>query len=211
MRRLLFAVTTTAVFATTAVLAQVGTNPNLLNPNLATEEELSSVPHVGAAGAAKILDGRPWLSVAVLDAALGAELTEEQRDTVYARLWLPINLNDATDAEIRLIPGVGARMAHEFEEYRPYVALAQFRREIGKYVDDNELGRLEQYVFVPLDLNSASSEQLGTIPGIGPRMIHEFEEYRPYVAINQFRREIGKYVDDDEVARFERYVVIEGH
>ena len=42
-------------------------------------------------------------------------------------------------------------------------------------------------------------------------MIHEFEEYRPYVAIEQFRREIGKYVDDDEVARFERYVVIEGH
>ena len=37
-------------------------------------------------------------------------------------------------------------MAHEFEEYRPYVALAQFRREIGKYVDDDELNRLARYV-----------------------------------------------------------------
>ena len=39
-------------------------------------------------------------------------------------------------------------------------------------------------------------------------MLHEFKEYRPYGNIEQFRREIGKYVDEDEVARLERYVVI---
>ena len=44
--------------------------------------------------------------------------------------------------------GVGDRMAHEFEEYRPYVAMAQFRREIGKYVDDGEVARLERFVTV---------------------------------------------------------------
>ncbi len=202
-----------AVFAltVTSAPAQVGINQSLLNPNLATEQELAAVPHVGVDGAATIIGGRPWVSVAALDTAIGGGLSDEQRDDVYSRLWLPINLNDVTDAEIQLIPGVGPRIAHEFEESRPYAALPQFRREIGKYVDDDEVARLEQYVFVPLDLNSASAEQLATIPGIGPRMIHEFEEYRPYVAIEQFRREIGKYVDDDEVARFERYVVVEGH
>lgn len=210
MRFRLLALTASVVFATAFASAQVGTNPSLLNPNLASQEDLGAVPHVGAAGAAKIVAGRPWPSMAALHAAIGSALSEEQRDVLYSRLWLPINLNDVTDAEVQLIPGVGRRMAHEFEEYRPYAALAQFRREIGKYVDDDEVARLEQYVFVPLDLNTASAEQLATIPGIGPRMIHEFEEYRPYVAIEQFRREIGKYVDADEVARFERYVVIEG-
>ena len=39
-------------------------------------------------------------------------------------------------------------MAHEFDEYRPYQSLAQWRREIGKYVDDDELARLERYVFL---------------------------------------------------------------
>ena len=39
-------------------------------------------------------------------------------------------------------------------------------------------------------------------------MLREFKEYRPYSRIEQFRREIGKYVDDDEVARLERYVEI---
>ena len=40
-------------------------------------------------------------------------------------------------------------------------------------------------------------------------MVHEFEEYRPYTSIEQFQREIGKYVDEDEVARLERYVYID--
>jgi radical SAM superfamily enzyme with C-terminal helix-hairpin-helix motif len=99
-------------------------------------------------------------------------------------------------------------MLHEFEEYRPYVGLAQFHREIDKYVDDQELARLEQYVFVPLDLNTASDADILTIPGVGPRMLHEFQEYRPYRSMEQFRREIGKYVDEKELSRLERYVTI---
>ena len=62
---------------------------------------------------------------------------------------LRVEARSSVDDEILLIPGVGNRMLREFKEYRPYVALAQFHREIGKYVDATELARLEQYVFVP--------------------------------------------------------------
>jgi len=188
--------------------AQVGGNQGLLNPNLASEADLAALPQLGADGAAKVLAGRPWLSMAALHAAVGANLDEDGYTELYRHLWLPLNLNNVTEAEILLIPGVGNRMAHEFEEYRPYVGMPEFRREIGKYVDDAEVARLEQFVFVPLDLNSASSEDFATIPGVGPRMIHEFEEYRPYVAMAQFEREMGKYVDDAEVARLARYMII---
>jgi radical SAM superfamily enzyme with C-terminal helix-hairpin-helix motif len=108
-----------------------------------------------------------------------------------------------------MIPNLGNRMVREFLEYRPYKAMAQFRREMGKYVDDKEVARMEQYVFVPIDLNTASDEDILTIPGLGPRMLREFKEYRPYKSMEQFRREIGKYVDKTEVARLERYVTIE--
>ena len=97
-------------------------------------------------------------------------------------------------------------MKHEFEEHRPYNSIKQFRREMVKYVDDQEVARFEQYVFVPMDLNSTSSEAFKSSPGMSRRMVHEFEEYRPYNSMEQFRREIGKYVDDDEVARLESYV-----
>ena len=59
-----------------------------------------------------------------------------------------------------------------------------------------------------MDLNSTSSEACRSIPGMSRRMVHEFEEYRLYNSMEQFHREIGKYVDDDEVARLEIYVFI---
>ncbi|HCQ00748.1 MAG TPA: hypothetical protein DIT99_08620, partial [Candidatus Latescibacteria bacterium] len=74
------------------------------------------------------------------------------------------------------------------------------------YVDDEELARLEQYVFVPINLNDASDEDIQSIPGVGRRMLREFKEYRPYTSMAQFRKEIGKYVDENELARLERYV-----
>ena len=64
-------------------------------------------------------------------------------------------------------------------------------------------------VFVPINLNTASDEEVLSIPNLGNRMLREFKEYRPYRQIEQFRREIGKYVDDDEVQRLERYVTID--
>lgn len=191
------------------VLAQIGINSGVLNPNQAGEEELAGLPHMTESLAKAVADARPFLSMLDVDAILGESLSDGQRGELYKQLFLPINLNTASDVEMKLIPGVGNRMAHEFEEYRPYKALAQFRREIGKYVDDDEVARLEQYVFIPISLNTASDEEILSIPGLGQRMLHEFKEYRPYQNIEQFRREIGKYVDDDEVARLERYVSID--
>ena len=42
----------------------------------------------------------------------------------------------------------------------------------------------------------------------GRGMLREFKEYRPYKNIEQFRKEIGKYVDKKEVARLEKYVTL---
>ena len=73
-------------------------------------------------------------------------MDDEQRAALYTRLFRPIDLNNASEAEILLIPGMSKKMAHEFVEYRPYRSMEQFRREIGKYVDDDEVARLESYV-----------------------------------------------------------------
>jgi len=61
---------------------------------------------------------------------------------------------------------------------------------------------------VPININTATDAEILRIPGVGPRMLREFKEYRPYTSITQFRREIGKYVDKAEVARLEKYIVI---
>jgi DNA uptake protein ComE-like DNA-binding protein len=199
----------TALLAWAMLLpAMAQAETTLVNPNLASKDELQGLPNVDAATAKAIIDGRPYLSAADLDAVLAGAMDATQRRALYTRLFRPLNLNTATEAEILLIPAMNKKMAHEFEEYRPYTSMEQFRREIGKYVHGNEVARLEKYVFIPVALNTASEETIMQIPGMTERMAHEFEEYRPYKDMEQFRREIGKYVDADEVARLESYVTL---
>jgi len=180
----------------------------LVNPDLASEKEILALPHMTAALAKSIMEQRPFLSMADLNTLLSKTLSKDQLAELYGKMFVQINLNTAAPNEILLIPGVGNRMSHEFQEYRPYKTIAQFRKEIGKYVDQKEVARLEQYVFVPIPLNSASDDDILTIPGLGKRMLREFKEYRPYKNIEQFRKEIGKYVDKKEVARLEKYVTL---
>jgi DNA uptake protein ComE-like DNA-binding protein len=135
--------------ASQPVHAQVGKPVTIVDANAIKEADLAKLPHMNAVLAKTVVAKRPFKSMTDLDTALGS-LSKDQRTELYAKLFVPINLNTATDAEIQMIPGVGTRMLREFKEYRPYPALAQFHREIGKYVDDKELARLEQYVFVPV-------------------------------------------------------------
>jgi len=180
----------------------------VLNPNLASAEEMAALPEIGEALAQKIVEGRPFLSMKDFQAVMG-EMDEAAKEALFTVCFVPLNLNTTPEEDFKMVPGVGDKMAHEFEEYRPYKKVAQFRREMGKYVDEDEIARYEKYVFVPVALNSATDEEILAIPGVGDRMLHEFKEYRPYNSLEQFRREIGKYVDDNELARLERFVYLD--
>jgi DNA uptake protein ComE-like DNA-binding protein len=125
---------------------QVGQSRGLINPNIATEKELLALPHLNAALVKAILDHRPFSSMAEFNALLAKSLKKEQLAELYGRVFVQINLNSASDEEILMIPGVGPRMLREFKEYRPYTSMEQFRKEIGKYVDKEEVARLERYV-----------------------------------------------------------------
>jgi DNA uptake protein ComE-like DNA-binding protein len=188
--------------------AQVGRG--LIDPNVAPEKELLSLPHLTPAIVKAMMAQRPFASIVDWNAFLiGQKLTPEQATEVYRRAFVHVNLNTGTREEIVLIPGAGTRMAREFAEYRPWRNWAHFDKEIGKYVNQDEVNRLKQYVFIPINLNTASDEDILSIPGAGNRMVREFKEYRPWKTKGQFEKEIGKYVDQKEVARLWRYVVIQ--
>ena len=197
-----------ATYCSVNVHGQVGRQQGLLDPNTAAEKDLLALPHLNETLVKEILDCRPFANMTEVNALLAPTLSKEQLTELYAKMFLHINLNTASREEILLIPGVGTD-ACEFLEYRPYKTLAQFRKEIGKYVNEQELARLEQYVFVPINLNTASDEDILSIPGSGRRVLREFKEYRPYKNIEQFRREMGKYWNAKEVGRLERYVTLD--
>ncbi|MEY4965437.1 MAG: Photosystem 12 kDa extrinsic protein [Pseudomonadota bacterium] len=132
-----------------AVPAAAQVRPALLNPNTATEAQLGSMPHFNAPLAQAVIAKRPFAAPTDLDKVLAGSLNETQRQQLYTRLFVPLNLNTATADDIMLIPGMSRRMMGEFREYRPYRSIGQFRHEIGKYVNKDEVARLERYGFVP--------------------------------------------------------------
>ena len=175
----------------------------VLNANLATESDLVALGFSQEI-VQQLLAARPFLSMADFNLIIESENTEE----LFKKIFVPFNLNTTDEKDFKMIPGVGDKMAHEFEEYRPYTSILQFKREIGKYVDEQEVARYLDYVFVPVELNTSSEDDVKALPGIGKKMTHEFLEYRPYENLAQFRKEIGKYVDDKELSRLERFVYL---
>jgi len=197
-----------ALLLATGAQAQVG--KGLLDANIASEQELGSLPHMTPAIVKALVAQRPFKSIVDLNSFLLAQkLTADQATEFYRKAFVHVNLNTGTKDEIVLIPGAGTRMAREFAEYRPWKTWTQFDKEIGKYVGQAETDRLKQYVFIPVNLNTATDDQILAIPGAGTRMVREFKEYRPWTTKAQFDKEIGKYVGAKETDRLWRFVVIE--
>ena len=97
------------LFASVPAVAQ-SARPALLNPNTATEAQLVSMPHLNAQIAQAIIAKRPFAAPKDLDCVLAASLNETQRQQLYTRMFVPLNLNTATPDDIMLIPGMSRRM-----------------------------------------------------------------------------------------------------
>ena len=119
----------------------------LLNPNDLNAETLAAqFDFVSDETRAAWVDAQPFDNAMALHAFLMSYLDEDSIEKVYQTAFIPMDLNTTPEADFMIIPGVGKKMAHEFEEYRPYTSMDQFDREISKYVDANELARLRRYV-----------------------------------------------------------------
>jgi hypothetical protein len=195
------AVAALVCFASTAG-AQLGHQHSLVEPNVAADSTLLKLPGMTQPIVDALKDARPILSVVTLDSILGAKgLSKAQRTTLYNNLFVHVDLNRGTDAEFLLIPGVDAAKLRTIKAGRPYKAFS------------GAAAPIEQYVFIPIELNTFTNEIMDTFAPIGvgtSRWKREFAEYRPWKTMEQFDREIGKYVRSRpaELNRLRRYVII---
>ncbi|MFN2500062.1 MAG: hypothetical protein ABR557_13345 [Pyrinomonadaceae bacterium] len=118
-----------------------------------------------------------------------------------------LNINTASGADLPItIPNFGNRMVHEFEEYRPYKSILQFRKEIGKYVDQNQVAEYEKYIFVPIDENQSDAATLQQIPGLDANEAQDLIAARPYASRDAFLAKLGEKVSADELAVAKPYL-----
>jgi len=146
----IFGVLALLVLISSPASAQGAPTGKLVDANKASESELAMLPNMTPDIAKAVVAHRPYKTVVDLNKVLlDQKLTAAQAKDFYGKAFIPINLNTGTKPEFLLIPGVGNRMAGEFEEYRPWKTWTQFDKEIGKYVGQQETNRLKEYFFLP--------------------------------------------------------------
>lgn len=118
-----------------------------------------------------------------------------------------LNLNTTTGKDfLTAVPNLGERMAHEFEEYKPYRSIQQFRRDIGKYVKPEQVAEYEKYVYVPISINEADAATLQQIPGIDASEAAALIAARPYYNADAFIAKLAGLVSEVEMSVAKSYV-----
>jgi DNA uptake protein ComE-like DNA-binding protein len=159
------------------------------------------------------------LSFAILVAACGSNNSNQQINNAAPITPSPsvnqpatsapkakLNLNTASETELMAIPGMTKRMVHEFQEYRPYPSIQQFRREMSKYVSAAVIADYEKYVYVPISENDSDAATLQQIPGLDENEARELIAGRPYASREAFLAKLAEKVSPDELAVAKTYL-----
>ena len=120
-----------------------------------------------------------------------------------------IDVNKASESELQQLPNMTPAIAKNLVSRRPFKTVV----ELNKVLLDQKLTPMQtrdfyRKGFVPINLNTGTKDEFLLIPGVGPRMSGEFEEYRPWKTWTQFDKEIGKYVGQAETDRLKMYFFI---
>ncbi len=120
----------------------------LINPNAAPEGVLAGIQGLSDSAIVAVIAGRPFATPSALHVVIGELLTDDVQKQVYELMFIKVGLNSGAEEDYRLIPSTmsAGKLAHEYDEYRPYESIDQFRREMAKYVGDDEVAYLARFV-----------------------------------------------------------------
>ncbi|MFN8372796.1 MAG: hypothetical protein U0694_07960 [Anaerolineae bacterium] len=140
-----------------------------------------------------------------------AAATESATETAAVEATCTLlNLNTVTEDQLlSTMPNFSNRMVREFFEYRTYVSIQQFRREIGKYVDDAQVAEWEQYVYVPVTPNDSDAETLMQLPGVDETIASALTSGRPYANNDAFMTALAAQVSAEDAAQASCYLASE--
>lgn len=187
------------------------------NLNAASDEQFLTIPAVSDKMLDEFNEYKPYTSIERFRQEIGKYVSEEEVAAYETYVFAPIDVTSVTEASLQQLPGVSADDAAELVKAVPYADEAAFLTALSQFVSAEQLAAAPQYLagtatatatWVLFNLNTASSDQFLTIPAMSDRMVDEFNEYRPYTSISQFQKEIGKYVSEEEVAAYQKYLYV---
>ena len=149
--------------------------------------------------------------LAVLTLAAGCGGEGSMSETASFPTAPLIDPNTASEAALGAIPGLPEAAVNAIVAGRPFATPGDLNAAIGGIIGEENASAVYSLLFVKVGLNSGAEDDYRLIPSSmsARQLAHEFEEYRPYESIEQFQREMSKYVSDEEVAYLTRYVTLD--
>lgn len=122
-----------------------------------------------------------------------------------------IDPNAATEEVLAAVPGMTEAAAAAIVAGRPFATPTEMDAAIGDALNADGRKAVYAQVFIKVGLNSGAEDDYKLIPStLRPgHLAHEFEEYRPFESMEQFSREMSKYVSDEEVVYLTRFVTLD--
>jgi DNA uptake protein ComE-like DNA-binding protein len=120
-----------------------------------------------------------------------------------------VDPNMASESELQQLPHMTPAIVKGMIEKRPFKTVVELNMFLlDQKLTPDQTKEFYRKAFVPINLNTGTKPEFLLIPGVGPRMSGEFEEYRPWKTWAQFDKEIGKYVGQAETDRLKQYFFI---
>ena len=117
--------------------------------------------------------------------------------------------NVAAEKELLALPHMTPAIVKAMLDKRPFIGIIELNAFLlSQTLTAQQAEDFYRKVFVHVNLNTGTREEILLIPGAGTRMAREFTEYRPWKTWAQFDKEIGKYVGAEKTAQLAQYTFI---
>ena len=120
-----------------------------------------------------------------------------------------VDANTAPEKDLLAMPHMTPAIVKGLLEKRPFASITDLNAYLlSQKLTQEQANEFYGKAFVHINLNTATPQEILLVPGAGKRMVHEFEEYRPWKTYAQFDKEIGKYVGAEQTAQLAQYTFI---
>lgn len=197
-------------------LAAGEANWPMFNLNAASDEQFLTVPGVGDKMLREFNEYKPYTNLAHFVREIGKYVDEQTINGYLDYVFVPVDPANVDADSLLQLPGMDEEKAATIAG-GAYASGEELVAALAGVLSAVQAAIAPQYIagtatdiaeWPMFNLNTATDEELLTVPGVGDRMLDEFREYMPWTTVGQFSQEIGKYVDADVVEGYLDYVFV---